>query len=231
MQTVNGYCWQTPPSSVRFADSFSLRAKSRLRRLRSDTRLRAQPLRGSLFNSTSSFLFTPASAGFLFCGKLCKNCKKTGVPVGNGVKWTYILCKHSMLPRERSLSWQAKPNHKRKKRWICAARCIWCWLCAALCCWSASASRWCSSAASTSAARTPKACPPWTARPWSSRAAIIKRKTPSIPRPTPRRSLSRPPTRATAMWTRRCFWATATRPACTACSTIAATTTPSARWA
>ena len=45
------------------------------------------------------------------------------------------------------------------------------------------------------------------------------------------RSLSRPPTRATAMWTRRCFWATATRPACTACSTIAATTTPSARWA
>ena len=31
--------------------------------------------------------------------------------------------------------------------------------------------------------------------------------------------------------TRRCFWATATRPACTACSTIAATTTPSARWA
>ena len=48
MQTVNGYCWQTPPSSVRFAASFSLRAKSRLRRLRSDTRLRAQPLRGSL---------------------------------------------------------------------------------------------------------------------------------------------------------------------------------------
>ncbi len=30
----------TLPSSVRFADSFSLRAKSRLRRLRSDTRLR-----------------------------------------------------------------------------------------------------------------------------------------------------------------------------------------------
>ena len=39
----------TLPSSVRFADSFSLRAKSRLRRLRSDTRLRAQPLGGSLF--------------------------------------------------------------------------------------------------------------------------------------------------------------------------------------
>ena len=48
---------------------------------------------------------------------------------------------------------------------------------------------------------------------------------------TPPRSLSRAPTRATAMWTRRCFWATATRPVCTACSTIAATTTPSARWA
>jgi len=66
MQTVNGYCWQTPPSSVRFADSFSLRAKSRLRRLRSDTRLRAQSLRGSLLNSTSSFLFAPAPAGVLF---------------------------------------------------------------------------------------------------------------------------------------------------------------------
>ena len=39
----------TLPSSVRFADSFSLRAKSRLRRLRSDTRLRAQPRGGSLF--------------------------------------------------------------------------------------------------------------------------------------------------------------------------------------
>ena len=39
----------TLPSSVRFADNFSLRAKSRLRRLRSDTRLRAQPRGGSLF--------------------------------------------------------------------------------------------------------------------------------------------------------------------------------------
>ena len=38
---------QGRPSSVRFADSFSLRAKSRLRRLLSDTRLRAQPLGGS----------------------------------------------------------------------------------------------------------------------------------------------------------------------------------------
>ena len=40
----------TPPSSVsgRAAASFSLRAKSRLRRLRFDTRLRAQPRGGSL---------------------------------------------------------------------------------------------------------------------------------------------------------------------------------------
>ena len=37
-----------PPSSVAFGDSFSLRAKSRLRRLRFDTRLRAQPRGGSL---------------------------------------------------------------------------------------------------------------------------------------------------------------------------------------
>ena len=35
--------------SVTFGDSFSLRAKSRLRRLRSDTRLRAQPPRGKPF--------------------------------------------------------------------------------------------------------------------------------------------------------------------------------------
>ena len=35
-----------PSSALRAA--FSLRAKSRLRRLRSDTRLRAQPLGGSL---------------------------------------------------------------------------------------------------------------------------------------------------------------------------------------
>ena len=34
----------------RYGDTFSLRAKSRLRRLRSDTRLRAQPRWGSLFN-------------------------------------------------------------------------------------------------------------------------------------------------------------------------------------
>ena len=40
---------QGRPSSVTFGDSFSLRAKSRLRRLRSDTRLRAQPLGGSLY--------------------------------------------------------------------------------------------------------------------------------------------------------------------------------------
>ena len=46
-QTVNGQCRQTHPSSVTFGDSFSLRAKSRLRRLRFDTRLRAQPLEGS----------------------------------------------------------------------------------------------------------------------------------------------------------------------------------------
>ena len=39
----------TPPSSVTFGDSFSLRAKSRLRRLRSDTRLRAQPPQGKPF--------------------------------------------------------------------------------------------------------------------------------------------------------------------------------------
>ena len=44
---ANGLCRQGRPSSVTFGDSFSLRAKSRLRRLRSDTRLRAQPLGGS----------------------------------------------------------------------------------------------------------------------------------------------------------------------------------------
>ena len=44
---VNGQWPRGLPSSVRCADSFSLRAKSRLRRLRSDTRLRAQPLGGS----------------------------------------------------------------------------------------------------------------------------------------------------------------------------------------
>ena len=37
------------PPLIRPTGTFSLRAKSRLRRLRSDTRLRAQPLRGSLF--------------------------------------------------------------------------------------------------------------------------------------------------------------------------------------
>ena len=40
---VNGQWPRGLPSSVRCADSFSLRVKSRLRRLRSDTRLRAQP--------------------------------------------------------------------------------------------------------------------------------------------------------------------------------------------
>ena len=43
----NGLLSVALPSSVRYADSFSLRAKSRLRRLRSDTRLRAQPRGGS----------------------------------------------------------------------------------------------------------------------------------------------------------------------------------------
>ena len=44
----NGLLSVALPSSVRYADSFCLRAKSRLRRLRSDTRLRAQPRGGSL---------------------------------------------------------------------------------------------------------------------------------------------------------------------------------------
>ena len=46
-QTINWQQRQVSPSSVTFGDSFSLRAKSRLRRLHSDTRLRAQPLGGS----------------------------------------------------------------------------------------------------------------------------------------------------------------------------------------
>ena len=45
---VYGFLPEGLPSSVGFADSFSLRAKSRLRRLRFDTRLRAQPRGGSL---------------------------------------------------------------------------------------------------------------------------------------------------------------------------------------
>ena len=44
---VYGFLPEGLPSSVGFADSFSLRAKSRLRRLRFDTRLRAQPRGGS----------------------------------------------------------------------------------------------------------------------------------------------------------------------------------------
>ena len=65
----------TLPSSVRFADSFSLRAKCRLRRLHSDTRLRAQPhgeafltkipphlaARGLKFNFYCSFALMAAS--------------------------------------------------------------------------------------------------------------------------------------------------------------------------
>ena len=43
---ANGLLREVCPSSVRFAGSFSLRAKSCLRRLRSDTRLRVQPLVG-----------------------------------------------------------------------------------------------------------------------------------------------------------------------------------------
>ena len=47
------------------ADSFSLRAKSRLRRLRSDTRLWAQPRGGSLyFFKNSSMIFSPTSPDF-----------------------------------------------------------------------------------------------------------------------------------------------------------------------
>ena len=51
------------PSSVRFADSFSLRAKCRLRRLHSDTRLRAQPRGGEAFYSpsTASITRSPSS--------------------------------------------------------------------------------------------------------------------------------------------------------------------------
>ena len=45
---AKGIYRQTLPSSVAFGDSFSLRAKSRLWRLRFDTRLRAQPRGGSL---------------------------------------------------------------------------------------------------------------------------------------------------------------------------------------
>ena len=47
------------------ADSFSLRAKSRLRRLRSDTRLWAQPRGGSLyFFKNSSIIFSPTAPDF-----------------------------------------------------------------------------------------------------------------------------------------------------------------------
>ena len=57
----------TLPSSVRFADSFSLRAKSRLRRLRSDTRLRAQPQGGRL--GSYSFRFLASSSKLRFSVK------------------------------------------------------------------------------------------------------------------------------------------------------------------
>ena len=46
------------------ADSFSLRAKSRLRRLRSDTHLRAQPLGGRL--GSYSFRFLASSSKLRF---------------------------------------------------------------------------------------------------------------------------------------------------------------------
>ena len=51
---VNWQCWRARPSSVRCAASFSLRAKSRLRRLRSDTRLRAQTEFLYLFSQSGS---------------------------------------------------------------------------------------------------------------------------------------------------------------------------------
>ena len=52
----------TLPSSVRFADSFSLRAKSRLQRLRFDTRLRAQPLKEAFYSpSTASITRSQSS--------------------------------------------------------------------------------------------------------------------------------------------------------------------------
>ena len=54
-------------TAVGAADCFSLRAKSRLRRLRSDTRLRAQPLGGSRsMEKSAKTLLT----GTCFCGKL-----------------------------------------------------------------------------------------------------------------------------------------------------------------
>ena len=62
---VNGQWPRGLPSSVRCADSFSLRAKSRLRRLRSDTRLWAQPRGGSLyFFKNSSIIFSPTAPDF-----------------------------------------------------------------------------------------------------------------------------------------------------------------------
>ena len=57
---------RTPPSSVRFADSFSLRAKCRLRRLHSDTRLRAQPRGGSLSHKKPPRGFYTVGRSFLF---------------------------------------------------------------------------------------------------------------------------------------------------------------------
>ena len=52
---INGLPREGRPSSVTYGDSFSLRAKCRLRRLRFDTRLRAQPRGGSLLQPQHRF--------------------------------------------------------------------------------------------------------------------------------------------------------------------------------
>jgi hypothetical protein len=50
------------------------------------------PLRGQLPPQGKPFQFNilisvyPRFGGVFVCGKLCKNCEKTGVPVENGVK-------------------------------------------------------------------------------------------------------------------------------------------------
>ena len=53
---------RTLPSSVRFADSFSLRAKCRLRRLHSDTRLRAQPRGATSLAEGGKGTYRPSTA-------------------------------------------------------------------------------------------------------------------------------------------------------------------------
>ena len=83
---IGKLCPHQPPAG----GSFSLRAKSRLRRLRFDTRLRAQPRGGSLRDAKKRTLLRPLSLSKKVCSPLGSLCEGAPPAGGGGENCTAV---------------------------------------------------------------------------------------------------------------------------------------------